>query len=139
MGLSVVLNNSAPEHYFQHGCLIKGKKKAQEIQVFNLAYAVNCSLWLMRNILVFQGEIFYLCGVVDLIKIRSWNWFAAAKDRNCCPFFRLVYKPNCMFEVSRLILSSAEMVFNKCRAFNGKDEERKKKSSNLYPMDAAAM
>lgn len=37
-----------------------------------------------------------------------------------------------MFEVSRLILSSAEMVFNKSRAFNGKEEERKKKKKQQF-------
>ena len=45
-------------------------------------YAITWSIWLHKNDMIFNGKIFYICQITDIINLRINSWLQAKWPNN---------------------------------------------------------
>lgn len=68
-------------HFREFERLTKGTRRKGEKYLIWLAAVWN--IWIVRNKVVFKGEVVFISSVLLAIKHGAWRWFKARKGRNC--------------------------------------------------------
>lgn len=95
LGFNFVVQHDISSMYSSHRQLFRGKKVKKFRSIF--WHSTVCSLWLMRNEIIFKnGQVDFL-SVLEQINHRSWQWFSAG-----CVSLVYIYTDWCLCPVGRL-------------------------------------
>jgi len=78
MGIIIHEDINGIEHFLQHGQQLKGKTYRKTRFLIWLATIWN--IWLLRNAIIFKGEMADFTSLKAKIQALSWRWLISKRD-----------------------------------------------------------